>query len=57
LPPVPENTAKTNFFPLTRPFPTYIYMDGSGTPDGSGRTAPPRQKVNRAGKTKEGKTL
>ena len=26
LPPVPENTAKTNFFPLTRPFPAYIYM-------------------------------
>lgn len=44
LPPVPENTAKTNFFPLIRPFPTYIYMDGSGTPDGSGRTAPPGRK-------------
>lgn len=42
--PVPENTAKTNFFPLIRPFPTYIYMDGSGTPDGSGRTAPPGRK-------------
>ena len=42
--PVPENTAKTNFFPLTCPFSTYIYMDGSGTPDGSGRTAPPGRK-------------
>ena len=36
LPPVPENSAKTNFFPVTCPFSTYIYMDGSGTPDGSG---------------------
>ena len=54
--PVPENTAKTNFFPLIRPFPTYIYMDGSGTPDGSGRTAPPAENEP-GGKDKGRETL
>lgn len=33
--PVPENTAKTNFFPLIRPFPAYIYM---GRVRNAGRT-------------------
>ena len=51
LPPVPENTAKTNFFPLIGLFPTYIYMDGSGMPDGACRKKGTGRKRQRKGNT------
>ena len=56
LPPVPENTAKTNFFPLTRPFPVYIYM---GRVRNAGRTRLKRRLPERepGGKDKGRETL
>ena len=56
LPPVPENTAKTNFFPLTCPFPAYIYM---GRVRNAGRTRLKRRLPERepGGKDKGRETL
>lgn len=54
--PVPENTAKTNFFPVIRPFRTYIYM---GRVRNAGRKRLRRRLPERepGGKDKGRKTL